>query len=182
VMIALPTAVIFLVLSGLRRSRRKLCLAHSMALSPISQRFQFSIRHLLSITVVVAVVLAIGRGVRAFTDTESNVFVVSIAILVSWIIMVELASLWAALGIGQPMRRLAVVIPAAFVVGPISVYYRTNVIPVPVDWKMYANESALFGLQAIITACSLLVIRSCGYRLVRGDRNEAESSPTPPGS
>src|SRR5258708_39087489 len=132
----------FVVLSGLWYSRRKLCLAHSIALSPTSERFQFSIRHLLLTTVVVALVLAIGRGVRAFTDTESNVFVVSLAIVVPWIIMVDLASLWAALGIGQPMRRLAVVIPAAFVVGAISLYYRANVIPVPTDWKMYVNESA----------------------------------------
>jgi hypothetical protein len=177
-MIALPTAVIFLALSRLRHSRRRLSLAHSVGLSPTAERFQFTIRHLLLTTVVVAVVLAIGRGVRAFTDTESNVFVVSLAILVPWIIIVEMASLWAALGVGRPMPRLAVVVPTAFVVGAISFYYRANVIPVPVDWKMYVSESAILGLQAIITSASLLLIRSCGWRLVRVDRNDVE----PPGS
>jgi hypothetical protein len=133
--------------------------------SPASEGFQFSIRHLLLATAFVAVVLGIGRSVRTLSDTQSGV--IAVAIFPPCFVMVELATLWAALGIGQPTPRLAVVVPTAFVVGAIPVFY----VPSPFDQSL--SELVIWpivvGLQSIITAASLLIVRSCGWRLIRGD-------------
>jgi hypothetical protein len=144
------------------------------------------IRHLLLATAIVALVLGIGRGIRTISNRQSDIVVV-VAVFPPCLVMVELATLWAALGIGRPIPRLAVVVPTAFVVGVIPVFYVPGLsnpsISELIIWP------AIIGLQSIITAASLLVIRSCGWRLVRGAvadgkvaRVEIESPPTPPGS
>jgi hypothetical protein len=129
---------------------------------------QFTIRHLLMATAVVAIVLGIGQGVRAFADGqgEEGFFMAArldlfVAILSPCLIVVDLVTLWAALGIGRPTSRLAVVVPMAFVLGTIPMYYLGEK-----GWSSLIIWSAIMGLQAIIIAASLLVVRSCGWRLV----------------
>jgi hypothetical protein len=56
----------------------------------------------------------------------------------------------------------------AFVVGTIPIYYLGKE-----DSSSFVVWSVIFGLQAIITAASLLVVRSCGWRLVSGEGNTA---------
>jgi len=183
--IVLTAVPILVVLSCLRHGRRRLRLAHLANRFPASEGFQFSIRHLLLVTTFVAVVLGIGRGVRTISITQSNM--VAVATFPPCFIMVELATLWAALGLGRPLPRLAVVVPTAFVVGAIPGFYLpgSGILEL-IIWPV------VVGLQAIITACSLLVFRSCGWRLVRGtvggtnavadeERAGSEPLPTPPG-
>jgi hypothetical protein len=166
--IALTSLTILVLLSGLRFSRRKLRLAN-LANEPIaSEGFQFSSRHLLFATTVVAVVLAIGRVMPTIGSARSKELLVS-AILPLCLIMVELTTLWAALGIGRATSRLVVVIPTAFVVGMIPMF-----LVEPASGGRILVWSVIIGVQAIITAGSLLVIRSNGWRLVRGDRDERE--------
>jgi hypothetical protein len=178
VIIALTVVPILVVLSGLRHSRRRLRLTDLAGASPVSEGFQFSISHLLLATAIVALVLGIGRGIRTINNRQSDIVVV--AVFPPCFVMVELATLWAALGIGRPTPRLAVVVPTAFIVGAIPVFY------VPGRADPSISElivwPAIIGLQSIITACSLLVVRFCGYRLVRGDRNEVDPIPAPPGT
>jgi hypothetical protein len=162
-LIALTVVPIIVVLSCLRNSRRRLRLVDLASTAPASEGIQFSIRHLLLATAIVAVVLGIGRGVRTITDTQW-VNVVAVAIFPPCFIMVELATLWASLGIGRPIPRLAVVIPTAFVVGAVPAFYLPGP-PTQESWQ-YFIWPAIVGLQALITAGSLLVVRSCGWRLV----------------
>ncbi len=161
--IALTAGTILVVLSGLRNSRRRLRLAHLANESPASEGFQFSIRHLLLATAAVAVVMAIGRGIRTITDRQWE-NTLAAAIFPSCFIMVDLATLWAALGIGRPTLRLAVVVPTAFVVGMLPMYYLEGM---GLSGGRFVVWSAFVGFQAIIMAASLLVVRSCGWRLVR---------------
>ena len=163
-LIALTAVTILVVLVVLRHSRRKLRLAHLENESPASEGFQFSISHLLVATALVATVLGVGRGVRAISTWQENMFVV--AVFPPCFVMVELAALWAALGLGRPWPRLAVVVPTAFVVGDIPIFYMgTPAIDVPI-WQLIIWP-IIMGLQTIVTAASLLTVRCCGYRLVR---------------
>ena len=175
--IALTVVPIIVVLVVLRHSRRKLRLVDVASAGPASEGFQFSIRHLLLATAIVAVVLGIGRGVRTIGIAQSNM--VAMATFPPCFIMVELATLWAALGLGRPLPRLAVVVPTAFVVGAVPVFYLPD-LPGQETWR-YFILPIIVTIQAIITAASLLVVRSCGWRLVSGP-DGIEPLPTPPGS
>ncbi len=171
--IALPTVVVLLVLSRLRYGRRGLRLAQSVFLSPTAAVFQFTIRHLLMTTAAVAVGLAVGRGLRALTITEWAYQWLGLALQISCVSLIELTTLWAALGTGRPTPRLAMVVPTAFVVGATIVYCQDRM--GIFNWWIFISWSASTGLQAIITAASLLVMRSCGWRLVRGTTGEDRS-------
>jgi hypothetical protein len=47
------------------------------------------------------------------------------------------------------------------------------------DWQLYLACSSVFGLQTTITAVSLLVVRACGWRLVRAKNELPLDQPTP---
>jgi len=174
IMIALTSVSILVILSRLRNSRKRLRLAHLANESSLKEGFQFTIRQLLVITAVVAVVLAIGRGVRMITATQWG-DALAVVIYTPCFILVELAMLWAALGIGSPTPRLAIVVPTSFAVGAVPAYYLEGV--GHANWQRFVYWSTVVGLQAIITAASLLVVRTCGLRLVSGTGGQGE----PPG-
>ena len=156
--VELPTTAIFLVLIGLQHRLRFGQLASA------SEGFQFSIRQLLVATGIAAGLLALGRGLGHLpTNWHITVF---FATVVPYVVAVELATLWGALGVGRPLPRLLVVLPMAFVVGTMPPFFLDNPHPDRTDFIAW---SSFMGLQATILAASLLVVRSCGWRLVRGD-------------
>jgi hypothetical protein len=175
--ITLTVMPILVVLSVKRYSRGRLRLAHLANESPAAKRFQFSIRHLLLATAVVAVLLGIGGGVRTFINTHGSIM--AVAILSPFFVMVELATLWAALGVGKPTLRLAVVVPTAFVIGTVPMYYfYGRLVGQGFGW-MWMLLSGMFGCHAIISAASLLVVRSCGWRMLSGAEVTAIPNPEP---
>ena len=102
-----------------------------------------------------------------------------IVVVVPCVVMVELSILWGALDIGRPVFRLLVaVLVAVFLGGLPPLYLKALVEPTLRD---FLGWSSVMGFQATITAASLLVIRSCGWRLVSGP-DGIESLPTPPRS
>jgi len=179
-LIALPTfaIVVAVILTRLRYGRRRLCLASPGYTKSLSESFQFSLRHLFVFTTVVAIVSALGRFVKAHVVGDSVgwnvVFLTAIVgIIIPAFIVVELAVIWAAMGIGRPVRRLPVVLPVSFVLGLVPPLFLEQA-----GWRRYLFWSAMIGLQATITAASLLVVRSCGWRLVRGEPDGTqEASP-----
>jgi hypothetical protein len=177
-LVAFPSAVILVVLSALMYGRRKLRLAHLAASPATVEGFHFSLSHLFLATTVVAVVLAIGRGAMSLAAANfagnglATMFVV--AVTVPSLIIVELATVWGALGIGRPTLRLAIVLPTAFVLGLVPPFFQQTIMGS--DWERFLGWSLVCGLQAIITAASLLVVRSCGWRLVRGTSGEDQSA------
>lgn len=169
--LSLSALTTLVVVGGLRHSRLKLRLIEQANVSPPSKGFQFSIRHLLLATAIVATVLGLGQVVRAFAGEWQGSLLAAITLLC--FALLQLAMLWASLGIGRPAPRLAVVAPASFMLGAIPVFYL----------RRHTQQKLAFviciGLSAVITAASLLVVRSCGWRLAWGEGVQPEPQPLP---
>lgn len=165
-LIGWPTVLLLLVLIGLRHSHRRLQVVHSLEASTACEGFQFTIRHLLLTTTIVAVVLAIGKNIPHLDE----IIVISV-VLCPCLGLVELAVLWAALGFARPALRLSIALPAAFVVGLVPPFYSGSLRQQ--GWTTFVAWSCITGLQAAITAGTLLVVRSCGYRLASRKANAA---------
>jgi hypothetical protein len=179
-MVALPSALILLILSGLRHSRRRLRLGQSVAAVSAAEGFQFTIRQLLVMTAIAAVVLAAGRGVGHLPTTDDFwQATVAFAVVGPYFILLELATLWGALSIRRPFPRLLIVLPTAFVVGAIPPVYLTTPLWMSLDWKDFIAWSCFMGLQATIMAVSLLVVRTCGWRLWRMKSEPVFNQSTP---
>ena len=118
---------------------------------------RFSIRGIMIFTAAVALLCA---GVRA-AESSQNRTVLLILIWAICFVAVGLISLWAALGNARPARRA----PVVFVLSPLlGVFFAFAAHAHSAGWVyilliMLLYPMALFG--------SLLVVRSCGYRLVR---------------
>jgi len=176
--IVLPTLVIFFVLWGLRHSRRRLRHSQPASSATSSEGFQFTIRQLFVVTAIAAVVLAVGRTLGRFRVTgDGSQEAFFFAVTGPYFILVELATTWAALGIGRPLPRLLIVLPTAFIVGAIPPFYLKG--QMHVDWEDYSSWSMFVGIEATIIAASLLVARSCGWRLVRAKNGLPLDQPTP---
>lgn len=165
VLIAAPTGVVFVVLTALRSGRRALCLTRSRMLPGSSEGLQFTIKHLLIATAVVAVVLSCGKAVQVWhaSGTTWIEMAVVIAVVCPCLVLVELATFWGSLGIGRPLPRLLVVVPTAFVIGLVPPFY----FMAGLGTTFFVAWSCVTGCQALITAGTLLVVRSSGWRLCR---------------
>jgi hypothetical protein len=161
---ALPIALVALGLAVFRRKGLRIALVSPSAVEGL----QLSIRHLLGCTALVAVLLTIGRGIRAITTEHRAVFIGLIlvpAVIGTAAMGVALTSLWASLGTGRPSQRLLVVFVVAALVGPMQPYYLA-----PMGLQNGAEFIAwtvMSTMIAVIINGSLLVVRSGGYRLVR---------------
>jgi len=163
--VALPTAVIFLILCGCRDRGWGIRLDQTDA---PTRSLQFKLRHLFILTAVAAALLAVGRALEHVpARTDGSQAAILFAIVVPYLVLAELATLWSAMGIGRPIPRLLVVLPMAFVVGAIPPFYLKTHMGNKSDWQVYFVCSSVVALQATITAVSLLVVRSCGWRLWR---------------
>jgi hypothetical protein len=167
-LIALPTWVILLPLSILRHSRRRLNVVLCHGDFARAEGMQFTVQQLFLATTVVAITLGLGRWIQGLEENGVLGIFIVLVVFCPWIVIVELAILWGSLGIGRSWPRLLVVVPIAFVVGAIPMLsLKSGIIEIVIFW------SSVIGFQAVLTAGSLLVIRSCGYRLVRGAAVEA---------
>jgi hypothetical protein len=163
--------IVFLSLTIFRIGRRLHLAAYSTTRMS-TEGFQFTIKHLFIIMAMVAAVLGLGRWVQSLVaihapDDLSEVLLF-VAVVCPCVVSAELAVLWAALGMGPPTVRLFAALPASFLLGTIPPYYLK--VMIQPDWKDFVAWSCMIGLQAVVSAGSLLVVRSCGYRIVRGTR------------
>lgn len=161
--VTLTTLSVFAALCQLRLGRGELRLIRMTGNATTVAGFRFTIRQLLIVTAAVALVLAIGRGTRPLSGQRWE-SVLAVAIFTPCSVLVALATAWATLGISRPALRLAVVVPSAFVVGMAPSYclggsIAAGWLPFIIVW------SAIIGLQAAITAGSLLFVRRGGWRL-----------------
>jgi hypothetical protein len=157
----LPATIIVLVLSVLRWGKRQLTLRRTSEF-PTHEGFQFSLKHLLLATTIVAIVLSIGRAVRTLPRVGGYSEVIAIiATATPCFVLIELAAFWGSLGLGRPLPRLLVVLPVAFLVGLVPPFYFNRVN----DMQQFVVWCWLTGTTTIIIAASLLVVRSAGWRL-----------------
>jgi hypothetical protein len=125
---------------------------------------RFSIRDLMIFTAAVALLCAVARALQA---SPRQLFLL-ILVWVICFVAIGLVCLWAALGGAPPAQRS----PAVFVLSPmLGIFFAFAVNAHSAGWiyillTMVLYPMALFG--------SLVIVRSCGYRLVRtGSRSFA---------
>ena len=128
-------------------------------LTDATEGLKFSIRHLLYLTIAVAMLLTIGRSVSVNLGTpEEWPFIIALSICFA---SIALTSVWASLGTGIVPVRMLVLLLISYGTGFIPPYYwvsiRGGFIAFPI----------LTGLLGLIGGGSVLVCRACGYRVVQ---------------
>jgi hypothetical protein len=136
-------------------------------------RMQFSIRHLMILTLTVACLLVLVKWLQPAFDLGD---VPTLAIVVLPFIIVGLLAAWGVLGTKHPLSGIIVLLAVAAGVG------------FAYDWFLPPTEIPFFWMtvtliEALSLIVSLLTVRSCGYRLRRwaaqqlgGDPGEIENS------
>jgi hypothetical protein len=126
-----------------------------------AEGLRFSIRGLMLLTAAVAVLSA---GARILRESYQRLLLLS-AVWTLCFVTVGLVALWAALGDARPLRRCPVVLALSPVLGALFAY-AADAHPAG---RVYITLTML--LHPALLLGSLLVVRSCGYRLGR-DRED----------
>lgn len=124
---------------------------------PDAEGLRFSIRGLMAFNAAVALLSA---GARAL-QTYQGRFLLQAAVWALCFVAVGLVALWAALGEARPQRRGLVVFALSPVLGAFFAYAADAH---QAGWAYIILTMLLFSVNLL---GSLLVVRSCGYRLVR---------------
>jgi hypothetical protein len=128
----------------------------SQSARPEPEGLRFSIRGLMIFTAAVALICA---GARALEGSEYLFLLFSVWALC--FVAVGLVSLWAVLGDAHPLRRG----PAVFVLSPVlGAFFAFAAIAHRAGWIYILLIMLIY--PAVLLG-SLLVVRSCGYRLAR---------------
>ncbi|MEK6237913.1 MAG: hypothetical protein N2C14_24645, partial [Planctomycetales bacterium] len=133
----------------------------------VKEGFQFSIRHLLYLTLLVAVLITLGKAIprQQFPSDE----LIAGATLCVCFGSIAVAAVWASLGVGSPLIRTPILLLFAGGVGMIPPYYLGIE-----NW--YVAFPCLTGFMAFVVCLSLLVYRGCGYRVTRRESSGSEES------
>jgi hypothetical protein len=118
---------------------------------------KFSIRGQMIFTAAVALLCALARELQA---TPNRVLL----LILDWalcFVAVGLVSLWAALGQAKPLRRT----PVVFILSPVLGAFFALAVGADSDGWIYILLIMLLYPTTLLG--SLLIVRSCGYRLVR---------------
>ncbi len=149
-----------------RRAGTELCRVADPAEAGTSGRLQYSILHVLLIISVAAVVLGLVRSVRGPGHTPANAWRIAagVAALVLVSMLVNLCcAAWAVLSPGRIGLRVSLVLLVAALLG-VALCLGANMDQGP-RW-LFAPFIVGFPLLTFIVIASLLVVRSCGYRLI----------------
>jgi hypothetical protein len=163
-LIAFSSAMVFCLLSVMNRGQQRLVMTKSVELCRTSVGVQFSIRHWFLATAVFGVLLTIGIGIRGIFTGLAQGQVDFVAVAGPGLVVIQLAILWAGLGTGRALVRLMILLPLTFGIGLVP--YCTRYPVSEWVWGRASHWAVICGFVGLITAGSLLVVRSCGYRLV----------------
>lgn len=125
---------------------------------PEPRGFRFSIRGLMALTAVVAL---LGGWVRAVQESRGQLSFVVTVMWASCIVPVGLLAIRAVLGIVHPIRRGILTVAVSPILGA---FFAHAVVENEWDGWVYVITIMLF-YPAVLLG-SLLVVRSCGHRLV----------------
>lgn len=137
---------------------------------PEAPRLQFTIFQMLMLTAVVAALFALRRGAVAepAADPGSNVAGQGMFFIVFVINM--LAAVWACLGRSAAWLRIMLVVITSFCLGLLFASVQNlNLLPFPdprLRMILFFGSTLMSVAPTIVVIASLLVVRSCGYRLV----------------
>ncbi|MEN6497759.1 MAG: hypothetical protein ABFD16_25960 [Thermoguttaceae bacterium] len=127
-------------------------------------RFRYSILHLLVITSVVAVVLGLIRGARQDDSLAAQWHSLTLFALPIVVFLVNLVcATRAALDPGPIGRRVSLVFVVAILLG-IALAFADR--QDKIAWWLLPCSALVMTIPTAIVIASLLVVRSCGYRLI----------------
>ena len=124
-----------------------------------SEELQFTLKSIFGLMVIVCILLALGRLVRWLDDGASGE-VTRVCVFVLIALLSTFMLVWASLGQGRPTIRIPLAFAGSLAAGFIVPYYTSG------DELRYVAWPALMLVIAAYVSGSLLVIRSCGFRLV----------------
>lgn len=107
----------------------------------------------------VAIVITAAKELREIDERLPVLFLVTIWALC--FVVTDLAALWATLGISSPVPRSIAVILMSVALGWFFSYTLGEA------WEAYFYIMSIMFMESLCLIGSLLVVRSCGYRLVR---------------
>jgi hypothetical protein len=156
VLVAFATSLVAIVSCGVRLLAADLSCEETTS-ETIVEGLQFSIRHLMALTLVVACLITVGKLLAPVIDgldTLAQISVLSICYAA-----VAVTAIWAVLGLGNPWIRCVFVILISIRAGIAGGFVIDG-----------ANElgfwSATTVMQGVLLILSLAVMRLVGYRLV----------------
>ncbi|MEX0711475.1 MAG: hypothetical protein WD278_03950 [Pirellulales bacterium] len=143
--------------------------ARDLGPSPPGSGFRFSILHVMLLTLVVGLFLAVGQHIRGFFGTGlQGEFSSSFYLLlqftgapagVAQAAALALLAMWASLAADRPHWRVAAALALSLVVGLAAPFLLASSRGEFIFSILYAT------VHTAIVVASLLVVRSCGYRL-----------------
>jgi hypothetical protein len=142
---------------------------------PTQRRFQFTIFQILLFMSVAAVLLSCGRylyfartEVRRGADDSPVFFILLNVFVLSLFALNIVSAVWAALGQNRPLWRVAVVVLTSTALGAAMALVVSFVPQGPAwqRWLLTMMPLTMSLLPTLLILATLLVVRSCGYRLV----------------
>lgn len=127
-----------------------------------AKHYQFSILHLMVVTTVAAIVLALMRFASGAAAADWQRAAGDVLMVVALVINALCAS-WAALAVGPVQLRVGVVLFVAPLLGSAEAFSGSGP---SVVWWLSPVFAMFLALPSAIILGTLLVVRSCGYRLV----------------
>jgi hypothetical protein len=157
IIVLLTTVLIVGVLLAVRCFRVRICLTTMVATAV--PRFQFSIRQLLILTTAVACILSLEKwlGWQLFSVVETFL----LAMIGCLLAAVGLISVWPVLGTRQPILPSTIAVGIAAGLGFGLTKLSAHAAGMTAVWITIPS------VEALSLVASLLVVRSCGYRLTR---------------
>jgi hypothetical protein len=125
------------------------------------QGLRVSIRTLMVVTLVVALLTAGARSLRELTPLMPLYQVLLMAVFGLCSVALDLTASWAVLGSARPWNRGPILVLLTPILGT---YFWYCVGSPPID--IYWNITVCLSIQTILVFGSLLVLRSCGFRFV----------------
>jgi hypothetical protein len=134
---------------------------------PAANELQFTMKSLGLLILAIAVILALGRLTRDI-DAGSGGFVVTVFTISLTALLAGTMLIWACLGPGRISVRIPIALVGMAAVGLIFPYYVGGP-----EWRFLVWPVLTLVLSGYVVA-SLLVVRSCGYRLVALERKPSQ--------
>ncbi len=166
----MTNAAVVIVFGGvylvIRRRVAELCHVDDVSALPAA-RFQFSILNLLLITSVVAIILGLVRASGQDDPKTLSTLLGEVLAVVAFIVNL-VAVPWAALTPGRVRWRVVLAALVAVMLGMAMSFGMQSGFAIP-EWRvwLFATQSLTFAIPPMVVMVSLLVVRSCGYRLLR---------------
>jgi len=136
------------------------------------EAFQFSILHLLGLTVLVGCLLSLANGMREYQPATGKLFqwgalsisqtsVFGVIVLCITFFTIAISALWATLSLAKPWLRVCLVCALAPCLGVLYPYVHQKDVT---EYPTWAGSSLL---TTVLVAVALLVVRSRGTRLIK---------------